>query len=115
MPKELTQFKPGQSGNPAGRPKGSLRKAVKEATKETVSNIIDLVFNKPEAVLKDHMKFNSAKLSRAERVILSKSHEMRTLEFLLDRVVGKPTNTILEADLNNNRININLAYPDREE
>lgn len=26
MPKEDTQFKPGQSGNPAGRPKGSRNK-----------------------------------------------------------------------------------------
>lgn len=29
MPKEDTQFKPGQSGNPGGRPKGSMKDYVR--------------------------------------------------------------------------------------
>lgn len=30
MPKEDTQFKPGQSGNPGGRPKGTLKQFVQK-------------------------------------------------------------------------------------
>jgi len=49
MPKEDTQFKPGQSGNPAGRPKGS-RSKLSEAFLLALSN--DFEVNGLDAVQK---------------------------------------------------------------
>ncbi len=47
MPKEDTQFKPGQSGNPGGRPKGSLKSYI-------ASKLANMTPKQKEAWLKTH-------------------------------------------------------------
>ena len=77
MPKEDTQFKPGQSGNPAGRPKGSL-------------SLVTKLKQKLEAALEDGTLADQI-LDAYIRDALDKRDGV-AIRDMMDRTDGKPTN-----------------------
>lgn len=83
-----------------GRPKGSGKKHVKEMTWEALNRVVQLLFTIPEGDLVKWVKENSHQLSRAEKVFLenTNSTDLKHLNNLLDRVIGKPTFNIPEAE-----------------
>lgn len=91
-------FQPGVSGNPNGRPKGSGKYHIRDMCWESINRVVQLVFATPEPEMVAYIKKNMSKLSRAEKVFLDKSKDIRTLELLMDRVIGRPTQIIAEAE-----------------
>ena len=78
MPKEDTQFKPGQSGNPAGRPKGSL-------------SLVTKLKQKLEAALEGDATLADKILDAYILDALDKRDGV-AIRDMMDRTDGKPTN-----------------------
>lgn len=98
MPREDTQFKPGQTGNPAGRPKGSPGKRARALGWKFVAEVFERLFIDTEADLLKWIAANKHKMSRAEKVFLKHSEDLKHLNSLLDRVVGVPTKVEFKTD-----------------
>jgi len=98
MPKEDTQFKPGQSGNPGGRPKVDEEfKRIRILTTQELSNIATLML---EGSIDDLKAIQNDPKSSVLRVMLA-SMAIKGLQgsekhynALLDRIVGKPRQAV---------------------
>lgn len=100
MPKEDTQFKPGQSGNPKGKKKGTLhRKTLAKMYLELACDIVPF----PEEVQKviDHVNSELGKtMSNQEAlmicaVIHAAKGSSKHLEILLDSAHGKLSQEVI--------------------
>lgn len=76
-----------------GRPVGSGKQHVKEMTWDALTRVVRLLFTMPEGELVAWIKENQKSLSRAELVFLKNenSKDLKHLNGLLDRVIGKAT------------------------
>lgn len=76
-----------------GRPVGSGKQHVKEMTWDALTRVVRLLFTMPEGELVEWISENRNSLSRAELVFLKNenSQDLKHLNGLLDRVIGKAT------------------------
>ncbi len=100
MKEHKGQFKKGNPGGP-GRPKGSngVPKLVKQQGWDFISAIFDKLFVMTEEELLTYIQENRSKMSRAEKIFIDQSTDMKVLQSLLDRVVGLPTRIEIKADI----------------
>lgn len=105
-------FAPGYRGGP-GRKKGSKgpSKKVKEAGWEFINDVFEKLFVRSEEELLAWIKENEKGLSRAEKVFIDNSNDLKTLESILNRVIGVPQKIEIDFDDPDlpNRI---FAFPD---
>jgi hypothetical protein len=100
-------FKPGQSGNPAGRPKGSGKQIYKEMAWNSVYKVVELVFGTPSAILNEYLKMKDEdgsllaeyELSRGEIALINKSKDPKVIMNLLDRILGRAKRGGLEVEI----------------
>lgn len=88
MPPKETQFKPGQSGNPAGRPKGVPN------TKTRLQRILNLIEEHKNPVTGELEKFTVAELLDMQQVIKARKGDTRAYQILLDRLEGRPQQSV---------------------
>ena len=82
------QFKKGQSGNPAGRPKGVPN------TKTRLQRILNLIEEHKNPVTGELEKFTVAELLDMQQVIKARKGDTRAYQILLDRLEGKPQQSV---------------------
>ncbi len=88
MPPKETQFKPGQSGNPAGRPKGVPN------TKTRLQRILNLIEEHKNPVTGELEKFTVAELLDMQQVIKARKGDTKAYQILLDRLEGRPQQSV---------------------
>ena len=89
----VTQFKKGQSGNPAGRPKGVPN------TKTRLLRFLTLEQEGTNPVTKEREQFTVAELMDLQQIAKALKGDLQAYSALLDRLEGKPAST---TDLNVN-------------
>jgi len=82
------RFLQGNSGG-NGRPANASKGITKDLTWDAINRIAWLIMALPEKEFLEWVEMNGSKLSRLERVYLNKSKDIRVLESLLDRIIGK--------------------------
>ena len=92
MGSEETQFKPGESGNPAGRPP-EIGPVLKKMTRHEIADVYNLVMNKTKGELEEMAKdpkttMKVAVICRAMVRDFLKG-EMTNYDKLLERIIGK--------------------------
>jgi len=83
MPTEDTQFKPGESGNPAGRPKGS------ENVSTRLKRLLTLELDTADPVTKETCKKSIAEIIGLRLVKEAMTGNIKAIKIILDRVEGK--------------------------
>jgi hypothetical protein len=94
MPKEDTQFKPGQSGNPGGRPRvDEETKRIRQLTKEQFKDLANILLS---GTFEDLQRIQDAPETTAltgwtVKVIITawERGDYKTLDELLNRLIGK--------------------------
>jgi len=90
-PPEHTKWKAGQSGNPAGRPKGIIRR-------DDIQALLGKFWNLDREAL--HAIVANPRSSMGDIMVASvmakaaKDGDYARLSFLLDRMIGRPTETV---------------------
>lgn len=110
----LKPFRPGQSGNPKGRPKGTvgltniLREALNNSKYSVVEGELLNDENEPTGTMvKIRAKYPTVKNIVSTVLNLAKNGNMRAIEFIFDRIEGKPSQNI--------NTNLNTRVPDKVE
>lgn len=100
-----------------GRPKGSGKKHVKEMTWQALERVVKLLFTMSEPELLQWLKENKSNLSRAEKVFLMDKHsqDLKHLNQLLDRIIGKPTFAMPDLDDGDDELAHALAVLEAQE
>jgi len=83
-----TEFKPGQSGNPNGRPKGVPN------SKTRLLRLLQLIQTKTNPVTGEKEEFSIAEQMDMAIVAKALKGDIRAYESLMDRLEGKPQQTI---------------------
>lgn len=87
-PKE-TQFKEGQSGNPAGLAPGTRH------TKTMLKKLLDTILDDENPLSKERGKYSVAELMHLKQIAKAmKDGDTRAYEAIFDRIDGRPTQTI---------------------
>lgn len=88
-PPKATQFQKGKSGNEAGRPPGT------RSTKVVLREILDTILDDENPLSKEAGKFTAAELMHLKQIAKAvKDGDTRAYEAVLDRIDGRPTQTI---------------------
>lgn len=76
-----------------GRPVGSGKLVVKDLTWQSINRIADMIFNMPEREMRAWVKENESELTLAEKIyfnaVTDERTQLRVVELLLDRIIGK--------------------------
>lgn len=87
-PPVATRFKKGESGNKSGRPPG-------RSTKALLKEILETVLNDENPLDKTSGSFTAAELMHLKQIAKAiKDGDTRAYEAVLDRIDGRPTQTI---------------------
>lgn len=81
MPREDTQFKPGQSGNPGGRPKGA----------SVYHRLCKMLAQGADAEIDPEDKADAAALAMLDKLLAGNE---KLLTYLIDRQEGKTADTV---------------------
>ncbi len=82
-PKE-TQFKPGQSGNPAGKPKGTL------SMRTQIQKILSTEIDEENPITGEKERISVADVLIMKQVLKAKKGDTRAFEVLKDHIEAKP-------------------------
>jgi len=127
FPNKETQFKPGQSGNPAGRKKSQLSNLEKMAgqeyglklTKHDIALIMQWIIERTFTELKEIKEnpntpvFINALISAMEKDL--KKGSIKTLEMIFDRIYGKPGPDKRETSNSGKSLEWFVTYGDEKE
>lgn len=92
-------FAKGNRGGP-GRKAGSKgpAKKIKELGWSFINEIFERIFVTPEPEMLKWFEENKKLLSRAERVFIQESNDIKVLESILNRVIGVPQKIEIDID-----------------
>lgn len=85
------RFAPGNTLS-KGRPKGSGKRKVQDLCWEQINRLAEMFFKMSNKQLEAYVDFHKDKLTRAEMAYYNASHDVKTLEALLDRIIGRQLN-----------------------
>lgn len=86
-PKE-TQFKPGQSGNPAGKPKGIPNSATR------MRRLLELTQNLTNPVTGDIEGFTVMEQLDMKLIQMARGGDLRAIQEILNRLEGRPRESV---------------------
>lgn len=91
------RFLPGNSLG-KGRVPGSFKIQMRNMAWESINKIAKMIFTMPNKELEIFIKKNQDNLTRAEMAYLNASHDIKAIECILDRILGKTIN--IEGEMN---------------
>lgn len=104
MPKEDTQWKKGQSGNPLGKPKGIINsKTILERFLSIQKEMVNPLNDELESM-------SIAELMHLKQIANAMQGDLAAYKEIIDRLEGKTTNKIdIDADVKSTNYNIDLS------
>lgn len=84
----LNQFKPGQSGNPAGRPKGIPNTATR------LRKFLELTENMRNPITGADEKFTIAEIMDLMQINKARKGDTKAYQMLMDRMEGRPNQAV---------------------